>query len=48
VADATAKGQKGLQVTKLSPDGRVLLKLGKPGQGTGETSLVARFNQIDG
>ena len=33
VADASAKGAKGLQVTKLSPDGRVLLKLGKPGQG---------------
>jgi sugar lactone lactonase YvrE len=39
VADATPKGQKGMQVTKLSPDGRVLLKLGKPGQGAGETGL---------
>jgi DNA-binding beta-propeller fold protein YncE len=39
VADATAKGMKGLQVTKLSPDGQILLKLGKPGQGTGQTSL---------
>lgn len=39
VADATAKGLKGMQVTKLSPDGRVLLKLGKPGQGAGETGL---------
>ena len=33
VADAGAKGAKGFQVTKFSPDGRVLLKLGKPGQG---------------
>jgi streptogramin lyase len=39
VADATAKGMKGLQVTKLSPDGRILLKLGKPGEGTGQTGL---------
>ena len=39
VADASAKGAKGLQVTKLSPDGRVLLKLGKPGQGQGSASL---------
>src|ERR1700739_4941550 len=39
VADATAKGMKGMQVTKLSPDGRVLLKLGKPGQGAGESGL---------
>jgi sugar lactone lactonase YvrE len=39
VADATPKGMKGMQVTKLSPDGRVLLKLGKPGQGAGETGL---------
>jgi len=39
VADAAAKGMKGMQVTKLSPDGRVLLKLGKPGQGAGETGL---------
>ena len=30
---------KGMQVTKLSPDGRVLLKLGKPGQGTGQSGL---------
>src|SRR5258708_33138346 len=30
---------KGMQVTKLSPDGRVLLKLGKPGQGAGERGL---------
>jgi DNA-binding beta-propeller fold protein YncE len=28
-----------MQVTKLAPDGRVLLKLGKPGQGAGETGL---------
>ena len=27
VADAAAKGMKGMQVTKLGPDGRVLLKL---------------------
>jgi DNA-binding beta-propeller fold protein YncE len=39
VADATPKGAKGMQVTKLSPDGRVLLKLGKAGQGAGETGL---------
>jgi sugar lactone lactonase YvrE len=39
VADATAKGMKGMQVTKLSPDGRVLLKLGKAGQGAGQTGL---------
>ena len=30
---------KGMQVTKLSPHGRVLLKLGKPGQGAGESGL---------
>ena len=28
-----------MQVTKLGPDGRVLLKLGKPGQGAGQTGL---------
>src|SRR5262245_23563177 len=39
VADAGAKGAKGFQVTKFSPDGRVLLKLGKPGQGDCETGL---------
>ena len=39
VADATPKGAKGMQVTKLGPDGRVLLKLGKPGQGAGESGL---------
>jgi sugar lactone lactonase YvrE len=39
VADAGAKGAKGFQVTKFSPDGRVLLKLGKPGQGAGENGL---------
>jgi DNA-binding beta-propeller fold protein YncE len=39
VADAAAKGMKGMQVTKLGRDGRVLLKLGKPGQGAGQTSL---------
>ena len=39
VADATPKGARGLQVTKLSPDGRVLLKLGKPGQGLGSAAL---------
>ena len=39
VADASAKGMKGMQVTKLSPDGHVLLKLGKPGQGAGQTGL---------
>ena len=27
------------QVTKLSPDGRVLLKLGKPGEGAGQKGL---------
>jgi len=39
VADATPKAGKGLQVTKLSPDGRILLKLGKPGQGQGSGAL---------
>src|SRR5215831_13798777 len=39
VADATPKGAKGLQITKLAPDGRVLLKLGKPGQGAGSAAL---------
>src|SRR6266850_4531585 len=39
VADAAAKDGKGMQVTKLSPDGRVLLKLGKPGQGAGQSGL---------
>ena len=39
VADAAAKDGKGMQVTKLSPDGRVLLKLGKAGQGAGESGL---------
>src|SRR6516164_9580204 len=39
VADASAKGMKGVQVTKLSPDGRVLMKLGKPGQGIGSAAL---------
>ena len=33
VADAAAKDAKGMQVTKFDPDGRVLLRLGKPGQG---------------
>jgi sugar lactone lactonase YvrE len=39
VADASPKGAKGLQVTKLAPDGRVLLKLGKPGEGLGSAAL---------
>ena len=39
VADAGATGAKGMQVTKFGPDGRVLLKLGKPGQGAGLTGL---------
>lgn len=39
VADATAKGMKGMQVTKLSPTGQVLLKLGKAGQGAGQKGL---------
>jgi len=39
VADASAKPGKGFQVTKLSPDGRVLLKLGKPGEGAGKKDL---------
>jgi len=39
VADATPKGNKGMQVTKLSPAGQVLLKLGKPGQGAGQKGL---------
>ncbi len=39
VADASAKAGRGLQVTKLSPDGRVLFKLGKPGEGQGSAAL---------
>jgi sugar lactone lactonase YvrE len=39
VADAQAKEGKGFQVTKFSPDGRVLLKLGKPGEGKGLKGL---------
>ncbi len=39
VADAGAKGQKGMQVTKLSPTGQVLLKLGKAGVGAGLKGL---------
>ncbi len=39
VADATPKGMKGMQVTKLSPNGEVLLKLGKPGEGAGQKGL---------
>jgi DNA-binding beta-propeller fold protein YncE len=39
VADAGAKGTKGMQVTKLGSDGHVLLKLGKPGQGAGLRDL---------
>ncbi len=39
VADAGSKNGKGMQVTKLSPDGKVLLTLGKPGQGAGQKSL---------
>lgn len=39
VADATPKDAKGLQVTKLAPDGRVLLKLGKPGVGLGSAAM---------
>src|SRR5438132_282457 len=46
VADAAAKGGKGMQVTKLSPDGRVLLKLGKPGLGTGESGLAIDKNDM--
>jgi sugar lactone lactonase YvrE len=36
VADDQADGGKGQQVTKLSPDGKVLLKLGKAGTATSE------------
>ncbi len=39
VADASAKGMKGMQVTKLSPTGQVLLKLGKAGAGAGLKGL---------
>ena len=39
VADAQARPSKGFQVTKFSPDGRVLLKLGKPGEGKGLKGL---------
>jgi len=39
VVDAGAAVGKGMQVTKLSPDGKVLLKLGKPGQGGGSAAL---------
>ncbi len=34
VTDADAKNGKGRQVMKFSPDGKVLMKLGKPGDGT--------------
>jgi sugar lactone lactonase YvrE len=33
VVDGRAEGSKGMQVTKLSPDGKVLMALGKAGQG---------------
>ena len=39
VADAGAKGAKGMQVTKLSSNGAILLKLGKPGKGAGSAAL---------
>jgi len=39
VADAGSKNGKGMQVTKLSPDGKILLTLGKPGQGAGQKGL---------
>ena len=39
VVDSTAKGDRGLQVTKFAPDGRILFKLGKPGQGRGSKAL---------
>ena len=39
VADAGTAPGKGMQVTKIGPDGKVLLKLGKPGQGAGSNAL---------
>ena len=39
IADAGVKDAKGYQVTKFSSDGRVLLKLGKPGQGERQSGL---------
>ena len=45
VADAGAKGMKGFQVTKFSPDGRVLLKLGKPGQGAARAALISSIRR---
>ena len=39
-ADFQSKDGKGMQVTKFSPDGKVLLKLGKPGEsGMGDDTL---------
>jgi len=38
VADAGNASGKGMQVTKLSPDGKVLLKLGKAAQGAGSSA----------
>jgi hypothetical protein len=46
-ADGDAKNGKGMQVTKLSPDGRVLMTLGKAGQGAGSTALDT-FDQPTG
>ena len=39
VVDAGLEAGKGMQVTKFSPDGKVLLKLGKPAQGKGSSAL---------
>jgi len=45
--DGDAKDGKGMQVTKLSPDGKVLMTLGKAGQGAGSAALDT-FDQPTG
>ena len=45
--DGDAKNGKGMQVTKLSPDGKVLMTLGKAGQGAGSAALDT-FDQPTG
>ncbi len=45
--DGDAKNGKGMQVTKLGPDGKVLMTLGKAGQGAGSAALDT-FDQPTG
>ena len=45
--DGDAKDGKGMQVTKLGPDGKVLMTLGKAGQGAGSAALDT-FDQPTG